>query len=423
MVTWLAPKKRPKNIKEGKKEMKKFLKAFVAATALSVLLGMSSQAAVKKVSIATPSQVRITKTVGKTSRIYIGKGLSNKLTLKASVKVTGKSSDKVKFTSSNKKVATVSSKGVVTFKKAGKVTITATSKANSKKKASWKFNVKSITTKVKKVSVTNVSKSKLTMAVGQKYTLETSVAPKTASCKNLKYTSSNKSVVSVSQSGVLTAKKKGTATIKVAAVDGSKKYKSIKVTVKNPVTYDVEESKVVEEDMKLNVNGSMKWSKATTARKQMNKLVAAIVKNNAIPESRKTIEFSTCTVKLTEKGLFVYDLKGNDITSKVYSGSKKFTTLTINEKTDVATMNLVIKGLAVGVQKLDKTYKFSGTLTLKQNKTSLVLSNIRVENGAVRFTISGREASITFNTDGTISFANCAEVAKYFKTITGGIIG
>ena len=50
----------------------------------------------------------------------------------------------------------------------------------------------------------------------------------------VKWTSSRSSVVSVDKEGNITAKRRGTATIKAKATDGSGKYATIKVTVVNP---------------------------------------------------------------------------------------------------------------------------------------------------------------------------------------------
>lgn len=146
------------------------------------------------------------------------------ITLKATVKPA--KSAKVKFATSNNKVATVSSKGVVTAKKPGKVTITA--KAGSKKTV-CKITVKKITNKVKKVTV---KKSNVTVYVGKTSKISASVTPKKVTLKKLTYKTSNKKVATVSASGVIKGVKAGKATITVAAVDGSKKKATIKVTVK-----------------------------------------------------------------------------------------------------------------------------------------------------------------------------------------------
>lgn len=70
-----------------------------------------------------------------------------------------------------------------------------------------------------------LNKKKLTLKVGQTYTLKVK-----GTKKKVKWSSSKKSVVKVNSKGKITAKKKGTATI--TAKVGSKKYKC-KVTVKS----------------------------------------------------------------------------------------------------------------------------------------------------------------------------------------------
>ena len=161
----------------------------------------------------------------KSATLYKGADKSySSITLKATVKPA--KSAKVKFATSNKKVATVSSKGVVTAKKPGKVTITAKA---GRKKTVCKITVKKITNKVKKVTV---KKSNVTVYVGKTSKISASVTPKKVTLKKLTYKTSNKKVATVSASGVIKGVKAGKATITVAAVDGSKKKATIKVTVK-----------------------------------------------------------------------------------------------------------------------------------------------------------------------------------------------
>lgn len=73
-----------------------------------------------------------------------------------------------------------------------------------------------------------ISKKSVTLTKTQKTTLKI-----TGTKKKVKWSSSKKSVASVSAKGVVTAKKKGTAVI--TAKVGNKKY-TCKVTVRNPLT-------------------------------------------------------------------------------------------------------------------------------------------------------------------------------------------
>lgn len=126
---------------------------------------------------------------------------------------------KVTYSSSNKKVATVTSKGKVTPKKTGTATITAKVTQNG---TTYKLKVK-VTVKNPTVKLT-ASKKELT--VGKAYTFKV----KAYGLKgDVKWTSSNSKVASVTSKGKVTAKAAGTTTIK-ATVNG--KSVSCKVTVK-----------------------------------------------------------------------------------------------------------------------------------------------------------------------------------------------
>lgn len=152
--------------------------------------------------------------------------LALKKTLQLSVAVTPSDSSKlVTWKSSNSAVAEVSSTGKVTAKKAGDVTIYAYSKRSSKIKGVLKLEVydPSIPTSL------TLSASSLLLGEKDTITLTPTIQPSTAS-KAVTWTSSNDSVVSVSASGKVTAKKPGTATIKVTTQKGGLS-KTVSVTV------------------------------------------------------------------------------------------------------------------------------------------------------------------------------------------------
>lgn len=150
------------------------------------------------------AQAKTTVKINKTkTTIYVGKSTT--------LKITG-TSKKITWSSSNKKVATVSSKGKVTAKKKGTATITAKVSGKSYK---CKVTVKN--------PYLNATKKKL--EVNKTYTLKLTGA--TAK----KYTSSKKSVATVSSKGKITAVKAGTATITVT--DSNKKTYKCVITVTN----------------------------------------------------------------------------------------------------------------------------------------------------------------------------------------------
>lgn len=130
---------------------------------------------------------------------------------------------KITWTSSNKNVATVTSKGVVKVLRKGNATITA---KYGKSRLTCKVTVKQPVTSIK------LNKNSVSLQKGKTYTLKAAVSPNNANNKAVTWTSSNKSVATVTSKGVIKAIKDGTATITATAKDGSKKKASCKVTVK-----------------------------------------------------------------------------------------------------------------------------------------------------------------------------------------------
>ena len=138
------------------------------------------------------------------------------------LKLTG-TKGKVTWTSSNRSVASVTSKGVVKAVKKGTATITA---RYGKNKLTCKITVKQPVTSIK------VNKTVVSLQKGKTYAVKAVVSPGNANNKAVIWTSSNRSVATVSANGVVKAVKNGTAVITAAAKDGSRKKASCKVTVK-----------------------------------------------------------------------------------------------------------------------------------------------------------------------------------------------
>jgi uncharacterized protein YjdB len=170
------------------------------------------------ITVTTP----VTKVSLNASSKTIAKGKS--ITLKATV-TPSKAYQKVTWESSNTSVASVSSSGKVTAKKVGTATITCTATDGSGKKATCKITVKTPVTKIK------LNKTKATVKAGKKLTLKATVTP-TKAYKKVTWKSSNTKVATVSSSGKVTAKKKGTVTITCTAADGSGKKVTCKIKVK-----------------------------------------------------------------------------------------------------------------------------------------------------------------------------------------------
>lgn len=158
----------------------------------------------------------------------VAKGKTIKL--KATITPSNSSNKGVIWSSSNKKIAKVNSKGKVTGVKKGSAKITATAADGSGVK-------KTVTVKVgTPVKSIKLNKTSATIQTGKSITVKATVSPSKATTKKVVWSSSNAGVATVNSKGKITGVKAGTAQITAAATDGSGAKKSIKVTVRNPIT-------------------------------------------------------------------------------------------------------------------------------------------------------------------------------------------
>lgn len=179
----------------------KKLKSLAAALAMTLAIGaVPPVSGVSELPVLTTTVEAAARKVSlkvSNKKAYVGK------TTKISAKAT--KGARLSYKTSNKKIATVNSKGVIKGKKTGTVKITITAK-----KSKYKTVKKTITVKVyrqnQKVTASNVK-----LTTGQRKNLGAKARTR------LSYKSSNPKVVTVDKKGNLTAKKTGTAKIKVTA--------------------------------------------------------------------------------------------------------------------------------------------------------------------------------------------------------------
>lgn len=152
-------------------------------------------------------------------------------TLKADVSPSNATNKSLSWKTSNSKVATVSSSGKITAVGVGTATITATAKDGSGEKDTCKVTVKPVL-----VSKITLSSKSYTGNIGESFKLEATVSPSNATNKTIKWSSSDKSVATVTSSGTVKLVAPGEATITAKSADGNAVancqviVKSIKVT-------------------------------------------------------------------------------------------------------------------------------------------------------------------------------------------------
>ncbi|MGN1126408.1 MAG: Ig domain-containing protein [Ruminococcus sp.] len=209
-------------------------------------------------------------------------------TLKATLTPDNATNKTVKWSSSNNSVATVTQSGVVKGVRAGVATITARALGGpvlATCKVTVRQSVQSIT-----------MAKKATVLTGKKVTLKVKVSPTNAYNKSMLWKSSNTKVAKVTQTGVVTGVKKGTATVSATTKDGSKKTAKCTVTVNQAVTKITLDSTSV----KLAKKGSTANVTATVSPKTAyNKNLAVKSSNKKVVKVNKSTVASGKAVKLT----------------------------------------------------------------------------------------------------------------------------
>ena len=164
----------------------------------------------------TDKNISVTNVTLNTNKLNLQAGDTYQLT--ATVYPSNATNKEVKWTSSNSNVAAVSSTGTIVAKSSGTAVITVQT-VDGNKTATC-----TVTIENKNISVTSVTlnTNKLNVQIGDTYQLTAIVNPSNATNKEVKWTSSNSNVATVSPTGTIVAKSSGTAVITVQTVDGNK---------------------------------------------------------------------------------------------------------------------------------------------------------------------------------------------------------
>ena len=141
----------------------------------------------------------------------------DEVTLVATITPENATDKNVTWSSNNTEVAVVDKNGKVTALKPGQATITVTSEDGGNTATCEVI----VNIRIYLVESINLNKSTATMLVGDKMKLEATINPSNATNKNISWSSSNPSVVSV-DNGQVQAHQLGSATITATTEDGNK---------------------------------------------------------------------------------------------------------------------------------------------------------------------------------------------------------
>ena len=283
-------------------------------------------------------------------------------TLTATVVPAEATNKDVTWKSSDNTIATVEN-GKVTAKKSGTATITVTSVDNEEIQKTCKVTV---TTPVTGITMRPTT---LTLNEGKTGQLTATVAPANADNKNVTWESNNEKVATVSQKGVVTAKKAGTATITVTTVDGGKTA-TCKVTVKA--------KKIPVKSITLNK------TKLTLGAKEKFTLKATVKPSNA---TSKTVSWTSSNKKVatvSSKGAVTTKKTGKTTITAKADGKSKKCVITVKKAPNKITLNAKAKTLKKGKKfqikaKLPKnTASYNITYKTSNKKVATVTSSGKV---------------------------------------------
>ena len=294
-------------------------------------------------------------------------GVKEKYTLDAQAIGSG---SKVTFKSSNKKVATVTSKGVIQGVKKGNATITGTVKGGAE--VVYEVQVVAAPNRVK------LDKSSISLGVKESFLMTPTIPDGTHA--SFTWSTSDKTVATVSKTGKITGRKAGKATVTVKTQNG----KTAKVTVKvlkapSKVTLDKNSASLMEgESLKLKVTlPSNTYSKITWSSSNNGvATVSAAGKVTAVAAGTATITARTfnnkkATCKVTVKS----GTSGETVYRALLIGEENFSGQSVctRNRGDVTAMtNMLnsITGPAGGSFSIIKKYDLSASQVLSAVKNA-----------------------------------------------------
>lgn len=199
-----------------------------------------------------PEKINVTGVTLNKVELTIANGL--KATLTATVTPEDATDKAVTWSSGDKAVATVSESGEVLALKVGITDITVTTKDGGKTAVCTVTVTDSETSDVEVTGVT-LNKNTLSLEIGKKETLIATVAPQDATNKNVTWNSSDKTVATVSDEGVVEALKAGATNIVVTTIDAEKTATCVVTVTETP------KGSGFENEGEAGINGSS-WEKA-----------------------------------------------------------------------------------------------------------------------------------------------------------------
>ena len=339
----------------------------------------------------TKKVIKVTKISLSASTLLTKVGYTKKIT--ATVTPTNADNREVTWSSSAPTVASVDQSGNITAKSVGNATITVTAKDGSGVTATCWVNVTDI-----KVTGITLNKTTLNIKTGATEQLTAKVQPSDATNSKVTWSSDDKDVAEVDQTGMITAKKEGSAVITVTAQDGSGKTATCKVNVTDikvsGITLSASTLAMQTEDVKqLSVtnitpanatNKALKWESKNTWVATVDESGNVTAKNPG--EATITITAAdnggaqaTCKVTVTERTvpvIKVTQIQLSQTRASLIEGKELQLTATVLP-TDATNQSLTWSSSVEGVATVDPT----GKVTAIKAGTTVITATAKDDSG------------------------------------------
>ena len=248
----------------------------------------------------------------------------------------------VRYSSSNASVATVDVNGNIKAVGTGNTKILVTSVSNPKVRKQISIVVKNTNVKVTSLKV---SVTKRTLAIGETVQVIPTISPENATNKTLRYSSSNASVATVDEKGIIKAVGTGKTKILVTSVSNPKVRKQISIAVKS--------TNVKVTGLKINI------SKKNFVVGESTQIETIISPANA---TNKELKYSS-----SNPGVATVDSNGNIQGKK--EGKTTITVTSVSNPKIKKQVNIIVKKSTVVIN-ISKSKEFTKNKTVTLKNTS-----------------------------------------------------
>ncbi|MBR3840872.1 MAG: Ig-like domain-containing protein, partial [Erysipelotrichales bacterium] len=231
-----------------------------------------------------------------------------------SIEATVTPNTTLSYVSTNTSVVTVTSKGVVEAVGAGTANVIVSANDGSGAYASATITVSGDNSLVNTIELGN---DKALVEIGNTYTINATVKPDSAKNKKLSYVSSNTSVATVNDNGVVTARKEGESIITIRSTDGSGISTTLLVTTTDEEVVYIEEITIADPILTLKVGQSYSLDESVSPKD-------ATLDDLLFTSSDEEV----ATVSAKGK-IYAEDIGDAVITIKAQDGSGKFVTCAV----------------------------------------------------------------------------------------------